>query len=90
VGFGAGAFKRVVHVRGKSCSRRGPVPKDQPQLCKAKHNQGGHSRRHDSNPIDLWFDDGVPPPPPRVDQVKVYDMDVDMQVVRWEVTASTC
>lgn len=38
-----------------------------------------NSRWRDSNTVDLnWFDDG-PPPPPRADQAKVNDVDVDMQ-----------
>ena len=44
--------------------------------------RAANSRWHDSNPVDLWFDDGGPPPPPpspRADQVKVDDVDVDMQ-----------
>ena len=43
--------------------------------------RAANSRRHDSNPMDLWFDDGgpLPPPPPRADQAKVDDVDVDMQ-----------
>ena len=42
--------------------------------------RAANSRRHDSNSIDLWFDDdGGPPPPPRAVKVNVDDVDVDMQ-----------
>ena len=42
--------------------------------------RAANSRRHDSNSIELWFnDDGGPPPPPRAVEVKVDDVDVDMQ-----------
>ena len=42
--------------------------------------RAANSRRHDSNSIELWFDDdGGPPPPPREAQVKVDDVEVDMQ-----------
>jgi hypothetical protein len=44
-----------------------------PSLIKA-----ANSRWQDSNTVDLnWFDDG-PPPPPRADQAKVNDVDIDM------------
>lgn len=42
--------------------------------------RAANSRRHDSNSIELWFDDdGGPPPPPRAVEVKVDDVDVNMQ-----------
>jgi len=40
--------------------------------------RAANSRWHNSNPIDIWFNDGGPPPLPRAVQVKVDDADVDM------------
>jgi hypothetical protein len=44
--------------------------------------KAANSRRNDSSFIDLWFDDGPPPPPPppRADQVKIDDVDVDIDM----------
>jgi hypothetical protein len=83
----SGTAFQVVRGEPVATSISGRIMVDAAQYRKINPNyarpsliRAANSRRHDSNSIDLWLDgDEGRPPPPGAIEVKVDDVDVDMQ-----------